>query len=169
LQIEMTFGGTLLAPVPKPVQSLFGRTTKASPEVATLACVDLVETAADKLSALAWRTAARDRTSQTDDPTIVRHLHDLAALVPKVGASAELGTLARRILAIDSRRTGVAGAEGLELLRSMLPNITGDPLWRREYEEFVGAVSFGPATDRISYERAVAACETLVKVVLKVA
>lgn len=43
-------------------------------------CVDPVETAADKLSALAWRVLARDRTRARDDPTIIRHLHDLAAL-----------------------------------------------------------------------------------------
>jgi hypothetical protein len=41
---------------------------------------DPVETAADKLSALAWRVHARDRASPEDDPTIIRHLHDLAAL-----------------------------------------------------------------------------------------
>ena len=42
--------------------------------------MDPVETAADKLSALAWRVLARDRTRAGDDPTIIRHLHDLAAL-----------------------------------------------------------------------------------------
>jgi len=46
------------------------------PEVASFPCVDAVETAADKLSALAWRVLVRDRTSPNDDPTIIRHLHD---------------------------------------------------------------------------------------------
>ena len=48
----------------------------------------------------------------------------------------------------------------------MLPTIVDDPLWRQEYEEFVGAVSFGPATDHISFDRAVTNCEALVAKVL---
>lgn len=39
-----------------------------------------VETAADKLSAMTWRVIKRDRTSDEDAPSIVRHLHDLHAL-----------------------------------------------------------------------------------------
>lgn len=48
----------------------------------------------------------------------------------------------------------------------MLPTIVGDPLWRQEYDEFVGAVSFGTATDRVSFDRAMTVCEALVAKVL---
>lgn len=166
LQIEMTFTGTHLPPKLRPVQSLLGRALKAEPEVSALLCVDPVETAADKLSALAWRVAARDRSSGTDDPSIVRHLHDLAALAPTVGGSPLLRPLARQILEADAKRAGDAAADGLSLLQAMLPKVVGDPLWRREYEDFVIAVSFGPDADRISFDRAVAECEGLVARVL---
>lgn len=166
LQIEMTFSGTHLPPIGRPVQSLLSRASKAAPEVNSLLCVDPIETAADKISALAWRAAARDRTSTTDDPSIVRHLHDLAALAPRAGASPLFVPLARKLLQIDARRTGDQAADGFALLRAMLPTIVGDPLWRQEYEEFVGAVSFGSATDRVGFDQAVAACEALVARVL---
>lgn len=166
LQIEMTFSGTHLPPMERPVQSLLSRASKAEPEVNGLLCVDPIETAADKISALAWRAAARDRTSETDDPSIVRHLHDLAALAPRAEASPTFVPLAHKLLQIDARRTGDQAADGIALLRAMLPTIVGDPLWRQEYEEFVGAVSFGPATDRVAFDRAVTVCEALVAKVL---
>lgn len=49
-------------------------------EVQDIACIDPIETAADKLSALSWRLPLRDRSHGNDDPAIVRHFHDLAAL-----------------------------------------------------------------------------------------
>lgn len=166
LKIEMTFSGTHLSPIPRRVQSLLGRASRSEPEVSNLLCVDPIETAADKISALAWRAAARNRTSETDDPSIVRHLHDLAALAPRAEASPMFVPLAHKLLQIDARRTGDQAADGFALLRAMLPTIVGDPLWRQEYDEFVGAVSFGSATDRVSFDRAVTACEALVAKVL---
>lgn len=77
-----------LPPIARPVQSLLGRLLKAEPEIQSLLCVDPVETAADKISALAWRAAARDRKAAADDPSIIRHLHDLAALAPAAGSNA---------------------------------------------------------------------------------
>ena len=80
IRIEMSFRAPALAPVARSVRSLIATAQRQSPEVASFPCVDPVETAADKLSALAWRVRARDRSRPDDDPTIVRHLHDLAAL-----------------------------------------------------------------------------------------
>jgi hypothetical protein len=162
LQIEMTFAGTLMGPTAHPVQSLLARAAKAAPEVPSLMCVDPVETAADKVGALAWRTAVRDRTSTRDDPSVVRHIHDLAALAATVEGNAAFAPLARRVLAQDAARTKIAGADGLALLRAMLPAITGDSQWRDEYDVFVQAVSFGPDADRIGFDDAIAACGRLV-------
>ena len=57
---------------------------RAPAEVAEFPCVHPVETAADKLSALSWRARSRDRSRANDDPTIIRHLHDLAADPPSI-------------------------------------------------------------------------------------
>lgn len=162
LQIEMTFAGTLMGPTAHPVQSLLARAAKEAPEVPSLMCVDPVETAADKVGALAWRTAVRDRTSTRDDPSVVRHIHDLAALAATVEGNAAFAPLARRVLAQDAARTKIAGADGLALLRTMLPATTGDSQWRDEYDVFVQAVSFGPDADRIGFDDAIAACGRLV-------
>jgi hypothetical protein len=163
LQIEMTFGGTLVAPLARPVQSLLAQAAKAPPEIASMPCVDPVETAADKISALAWRAAVRDRSSDKDDPTIVRHIHDLAALAARASESSSFAELARKVLATDARRTGDPDADGLALLRAVLPTITGDRLWRIEYERFVDAVAYGPDADRIGFDPAIDRCAVLVR------
>tara|TARA_R110002072_G_scaffold47597_1_gene130730 strand:- start:830 stop:1057 length:228 start_codon:yes stop_codon:yes gene_type:complete len=53
-------------------------------------CLSAVETGADKLSALTWRVLKRDRSDESDDPTMVRHLHDLSALKSILEAEKEL-------------------------------------------------------------------------------
>lgn len=161
LQVEMSFSGTHLRPITKSVQSLLARTLNDGPEVPAALCVDPLETAADKLSALAWRTAKRERGSADDDPTVVRHLHDLAALVPLVQEHPELKALALSIAEADAARAG-RGMGGRQLLSNMLPTIAEDTAWRHEYEQFVGAVSFGPQAGRIGFDAAIHACRGLV-------
>jgi hypothetical protein len=74
-----------------------------------VACVDPVETAADKLSAFAWRALTRDRASPKDDLAIVRHLHDLAALEPAViKHSVFPGLLAETMLADTGRGSEIS-------------------------------------------------------------
>ena len=74
--------------------------------MASFPCVDPVETAADKLSTLAWRVCARERGSANDDPTIIRHLHDLAALESHIKGESEFPALARRTAENDIGRGG---------------------------------------------------------------
>ena len=61
LRVEMTMQPSTLAPVERPIRSLIAELQQQPPEVAAFACVDPVETAADKLSALAWRVCTRQR------------------------------------------------------------------------------------------------------------
>jgi hypothetical protein len=89
IRVEMSMVLPSLPPIARPIRSLVALAQKQPPEVPTFLCVDPVETAADKLSALAWRVHARRRGSDNDDPTIIRHLHDLAALRPAVAAASD--------------------------------------------------------------------------------
>ncbi len=167
LQVEMTFDAPVRTPSLRPVCSFVAQAKNMVPEVPGILCVDPVETASDKLSALAWRTYARDRTSPKDDPTIVRHLHDLAALAGQVSENADFVALARTVLEDDAKRAKDATMSGTALLQAMLPTISSDPLWRSEYERFVGRFSYAADDDLITFDRAIEACERLVERVLK--
>jgi Nucleotidyl transferase AbiEii toxin, Type IV TA system len=110
LRVEMTLTGPALPPIARPIGSLIGMVERKPPEVPAFPCVDPIETAADKLSALAWRVHARQRGSDKDDPTIIRHQHDLAALKETVASSDGFVDLVRKAAADDTGRGGEATA-----------------------------------------------------------
>lgn len=147
----------------RPLASFVAQYAQAAPEVVSIACVDPVETAADKLSGFAWRMLIRGRSSDKDDATIVRHLHDLAALEAVVAGDAGFPALLRSTLDDDSHRGGgaVAGLRPNERLAAMRAKLAEDALYAAEYEQFVGGMAFAGATEVPHFEAAVAAVERL--------
>jgi hypothetical protein len=53
------------------------------------------------------------------------------------------------------------------MFAEMLRRLETDPLWAREYEDFVRQVSFAGAGEEIHFADAVAACARLVKLGLR--
>ena len=168
LRVEMSFDAPALPPIPRPLQSFVAQAQQQAPETAAFPCIDPVETAADKLSALAWRACTRDRDSEEDDPTIIRHLHDLAALEKLVGTSPDfLSLVALKAVEDTSRGGGLAPAEPGERFAAMLQRLNTDPLWAQEYEEFVRQVSFASPDQQITFGTALDAATRLVAAFIK--
>jgi hypothetical protein len=164
LRIEMSFR----APALSPVERLVAAAQRQPPEVPAFPCIDVIETAADKLSALAWRVRVRQRGSAKDDPTIIRHLHDLAALESTVAAAPEFRDLVRAAVGADVGRGGEIEppADPEVIFKLLLQRLRTDPLWAREYEDFVAAVSFARPAESIDFDAALAALGRLIVVVL---
>jgi hypothetical protein len=164
IRIEMSLDPPTLPPTVRPIGSLIALMQRQAPEIPAFLCVDPVETAADKLSALAWRVYARRRGSKGDDPTIIRHLHDLAALNAGAVASPDFVRLVRAAMATDVGRGGeaVPSAEPAALFAGMLERIETDPLWAEEYEHFVEAVSFAPPDEQIAFRASLDAVRDLI-------
>jgi predicted nucleotidyltransferase component of viral defense system len=164
IRIEMSFRAPALAPVARPIRSLIAAAQREPPEIASFPCVDPVETAADKLSALSWRVLARDRSSPKDDATIIRHLHDLAALERYAALAPRFPELVRAAAATDvGRGGGPAADDPAAMFAEMLKRLQNDPLWAREYEDFVAAVSFARSGDEIGFRKALAAAASLIE------
>ena len=165
IRVEMSFDAPALAPVARPIRSLIAAAQHEPHEITSFPCVDPVETAADKLSALAWRVIARDRGSAKDDPTIIRHLHDLAALEQHAASAPRFPELVRAAAEADvGRGGGTAAGDPAAMFADMLQRLETDPLWAREYEDFVRAVSFAAPGEAIDFAHALAACSRLVAV-----
>jgi hypothetical protein len=165
IRVEMSFEAPALPSAPRSIRSLIAMAQREPPEVASFPCVDPVETAADKLSALAWRVLVRDRTRRNDDPTMIRHLHDLAALEQHVAGAPRFGGLVLAAAAVDEGRRGAPAADPATMFAEILRRLESDPLWAREYEEFVRQVSFAGAGEVINFAEAVAACRRLTSAV----
>ncbi len=163
LRVEMSFHAPALKPINRPLQSLVAQAQKEPPEVSSFPCIDPIETAGDKLSTLAWRVCARRRGSENDDPAIIRHLHDLAALEGTVARASGFAALAHKTAEDDTGR----GGEGVpsnpkERFAIMLDLLHNDKLWASEYERYVLQVSFAKDDERISFAEAFAATRGLV-------
>jgi hypothetical protein len=164
IRVEMSLTAPALSPIARPIKSLIAMAQGHPPEVAAFLCVPPVETAADKLSALAWRVQARRRGSNNDDPTIVRHVHDLAALKASATASDDFANLVNKAMAEDEGRGGEAmvSSEPGALFANMLDRLTTDPLWAAEYRDYVRQVSFAALDELPSFTEALAAVRDLV-------
>jgi hypothetical protein len=162
LQIEMTFEAPKLPPIARPIASLIARAEGAAPEVSAFLCVDPIETAADKLSALAWRVCSRERGAPNDDPSIIRHLHDLAALESHIASAPRFADLLRAAAHADTGRGGGrAPADTRERFEMMLTRLDTDPFWAVEYDRFVQNVSFAAAEETIPFSAALEAARRL--------
>jgi hypothetical protein len=163
IRIEMSFQKPALQPIHRPIQSLIAKAQKRPPEIPEFPCIAPIETAADKLSALAWRVCRRQRGSEGDDPAIIRHMHDLAALEQAVGENTQFAELVKQAVANDADKKRVdATQEHAQMFADMIQCLKSDPLWKKEYEEFVLQVSFAEEHEKIGFAEALAATMRLV-------
>ena len=163
IQVEVTLRAVKMKPVSCPVQSFVAQAQGEAPEVASIACIDPTETAAEKLSALAWRVVSHRTRPEDHDPTIIRHLHDLAALRNRATASPSFAPLARQIVKLDSGR----GAhdrpmEFRPLMKAMLDDLGESKHWRQNYDLFIRQVSYATDTQRISFDDALTSLRGMV-------
>lgn len=158
LKLEVTFESPKLPVEERSLQSFVAKARREPPEVAMLACISPVETAADKLSALTWRVLTRQRGGEGDDPTLVRHLYDLVALESYVAQSADFPSLARSLLQQDAKRgqpsPEIQAMTVVERLSQALALLTSDTDYQREYEQFVLAMSYAKEDETPSYTQA---------------
>jgi len=163
IRIEVSFRAPAVPPIARPIRSLVAAAAREPAEVPAFPCIDVVETAADKLSALAWRVRVRRRGEPKDDPTIIRHLHDLAALEAAVASAPNFRGLVLAAVAADVGRGGEKDPPtdpGI-IFAGMLQRLESDPIWAREYEDFVRAVSFAGPHEMIGFLDALASCRRL--------
>lgn len=153
-----------------PVGSFLAKLGNRTPEVKGITCIDPVETAADKLSALAWRIPNRVRGEANDDPAIVRHIHDLAALENLVKDDVRFLRLVAASMQLDNdtllKNKSVYGLSNAKKFEQMLAILTQDAEYRREYDQFVKGVSYAPEGAEPDYDSAMETVERLLQLVL---
>jgi hypothetical protein len=169
IQIELTVSAISLPCMYRAVSSFLNELAKRPPEVAQIGCLDPVESAADKLSALAWRIPDRDRNQADDDPAVVRHLHDLAILRKPALAHAGFAELVLAAMHKDDRRAkrnaSFTGLPISEKFEQMLRCLTSDPQYVEEYDRFVQGVSYAKAGETPDFAQALQAVRQLVEAV----
>lgn len=130
-----------------PLSSFVAEAANRQPEVPQLACVGLIETAAEKLVSLTRRTAMEMAGASRDpDPALVRHIYDLHMMRALV-EPAEIAALARVIAETDAQEFGsqypAYAADIAGETRKALDALRTDPTHRRRYDDFVAAMVYG--------------------------
>lgn len=166
IRLEMTLSGPALPPETRPLRSLVAAARDEAAEVPRAACVAPVETAADKLSALTWRVSSRRRGGEKDDPTLIRHLHDLAALENHATADARFAGLLQSALLADAERErpkpANIGAMPAARVSAALDMLSDDPEYANEYDRFVAAMSYGTESETPAFQDAIQAARRIV-------
>lgn len=159
------------SPVYKSVSSFINELTKSPAEVEQIACLNLVENSADKLSALSWRIPDRIRDNIYDDPSIVRHLHDLAMLKNIIIHDPNLASLVYSSIEDDIQRSkhNLEYANQLleEKFTKMIYILKKDKEYSREYKYFIENMSYAEVGLTPSFEVAIQALEELTEFVLR--
>ena len=166
IKLEVTFEPPTTPFETRSLQSFVAQANQQEPEVTSIACISPLETAADKLSALTWRVLARDRSQPNDDPTLVRHLHDLVALEETMNEADNFVPLVLQCLSKDVARDKKTGAENLspvERVQSMVKVLQTDTEYEQEYEQFVLGMSYAADEDRPTFQDALQVVERLRK------
>lgn len=151
VMVELNHAALRRPTVTLPVSSFVAEATRRPPEVPSIACVGITETAAEKLVSLTRRTAMEMAGASRDpDPTLVRHIYDLHMMRDMIDP-AEVADLARAIAETDAAEFAsqfpayVADIAGET--RKALDALRSDPLHRERYNRFVAAMVYGEGVD----------------------
>lgn len=169
LQLEMTFSEHRLPLLRQDVRSIISELSGDEPET-QITCVSPIETASDKISALTWRVVVRDRNSEKDDPTMIRHLHDLAALKDTIWQDKDLFIeCAKQSLEGDQERRGgdvIASMSISDRLLKAFEMLSSDELYREEYQQFVQNMSYADEDDQILFADALLVLKVFIDILV---
>jgi hypothetical protein len=151
IQIETAVWPLRRPAIALPVSSFVAEAFNRPPEVPSIACVSIVQTAAEKLVALTRRTAAEiANAGGRRDPTLVRHLYDLHVIRAHYDP-AEVAALAREIMPHDAEVFGnqfpAYRVNPLAETLRALEALELDPGHARRYADFCRDMVYGDTVE----------------------
>lgn len=168
IQLEFTVSRPKLPSIEKSVDSFITQLKKDAPEVDKISCIDPVEIAADKLSALIWRIPKQAELENPEDRSLVRHIHDLAILENIVKENDQFPELLMDALQQDNERNQeISALSPIEKFRLLIDTLTTNrEKYAEEYDTFVKSVSYARDGVVPNYETSVKAVKRLIDYVI---
>lgn len=162
IQIELNYATLRLPRVELPIASFVTEAFSRAPEISSLACVSVNETAAEKLISLTRRTAMEIAgLSRAPDPTLVRHIYDLHVTRGHCDIPTVI-MLAKEIMRQDAeefRNQFPAYLDNpIQETRRALAALQNEKLYAQRYAEFVQLMVYG---ERPSYADAMQTVSSL--------
>jgi predicted nucleotidyltransferase component of viral defense system len=148
------------------LSSFVNTVAKQLPEIPAIACLNIIENAADKIAALAWRVPARkNQVKRADDPNMVRHLHDLAKLLPVITDQASLLRCLKTSMQTDAEEThqDLTEQDFIAQMQTAIAILKASPRYKEEYAVFVEGMVYENRASWPSFEEGVTAIESLIQ------
>lgn len=169
IKAEFTFENLILPSTEREISSFIGKFINE--EAIKVNCIQPIEVISNKFSALMWRVYIKNRTkplhSKENDPTIVRHLHDIAAL-EDVLFTKEFTDLLQKSYEADKSRGGFCNNYILpEFIKITLDKLTEDKIYKKEYLDFVNSMSYAKDSKVMTFEKALKSFEKLFEFIKK--
>ncbi len=159
IKAELIFNPVVLDAQIKHVQSLADLFLHNADGVFNVICISPIETAAEKLSALLWRTLY---SKQDFDPTLLRHLYDLASLKDiLLSNQTQFKALLEQIYQADqSKRDNQHTFETLpQALAHLQQVLVSQTKYKKAYQSFVENMCYD--TNTLSFGESLDALKTL--------
>ncbi len=163
IKAEFTFENLILPSTECKISSFIGKFINE--ELIIVNCIQPIEVIANKFSALMWRVYIKDRTkplySKENDPTIVRHLHDIVALEDMLYTK-EFVELLQKSFEADKGRGGFDNNYTLlEFIKITIDKLTEDKVYKKEYSDFVSSMSYAKDSEVITFEKSLVSIRNL--------
>ena len=170
IKAEFTFEDLILPNIECKISSFIGKFINEEP--IKVNCIQPIEVIANKFSALMWRVYIKDRTkplhSKENDPTIVRHLHDIAALEGSLYTK-DFIELLQKSYETDKGRGGFDNNYTLpEFIKITLDKLTEDKIYKKEYSDFVDSMSYAKDSEFITFEKAIKCCNKIYNFIVNI-
>lgn len=166
IKVEFSFENLILPAKTCSIKSFLSNYLKDLPS-AEIDCIQTSEVIANKFSALMWRVFVKDRSkdfhTKENDPTIVRHLHDISALEDEI-FNAEFIDLLNASFINDKGRGGVERDYTLiEFAKLTLDKLMNDKVYQQEYMDFVDSMSYAKTDEVIRFKKTIGSFKKVVE------
>ncbi|MEA5517269.1 nucleotidyl transferase AbiEii/AbiGii toxin family protein [Nodularia sp. UHCC 0506] len=166
IKLDINFISPVLPVEEKTLISFISQAMEQSPEVPLIACISPLETAAEKLSALTWRVLTRNRESEQDDPSLIRHLYDLTALNQTIEDYQDFSSLVSDFMQEDFKenrgKIQSLAIPTVEFLPKMLYELESDPIYNDEYQQFVTGMSYATEDECPTFEQCIKTIKSII-------
>jgi predicted nucleotidyltransferase component of viral defense system len=164
LKVEFKARNLELEPSICQVSSFINSVSKQEPEISAIACMSIIENAADKIAALAWRVPARQaQKERAQDPNMVRHIHDLAKLLPIIEDKATLLSCLKASMRADPKQGSFKDEELINQIKISTEILKSSELYKEEYSVFVESMVYDSREYWPSFEQGIAEIELVLK------
>ncbi|HMG14036.1 MAG TPA: nucleotidyl transferase AbiEii/AbiGii toxin family protein [Saprospiraceae bacterium] len=151
IKLEFSFINPHLPVEVKSIASFISSFTRATPE-AELQSISPIETAADKFCALTWRVLNQNR--KNEDPTFIRHLHDLCKLTKIIEAKKDLFINLIKEIHTDDFDRGSISLSLKEAAKEAHRVLSLDNKYSEEYSKFALGMSYESNSEKQTFNQA---------------